>query len=172
MKYFILGVLFIFANISFAAKLSKSEVLKLMDKGRMSFEIKNMAKEEVVGRLMCMNGIEDKSLLYKMGSAKLQQMEKVIVQSYQMLYKYFDPEMLNVRYLDYSGYRYFIIFDFAKTRQCKLYIEELDPNCMDISCNRCESREKVLKRAERESKEGFVISDQYCEKVYNIKLKK
>lgn len=172
MRFVLLGILFIFTNTSFAEKLSKSEVLKLIDKGRMSFEIRNMAKEEVVGRLMCMNGIEDKNLLYKMGSAKLQQMEKVIIQSYQMLYKYFDPEMLNVRYLDYSGHRYFVIFDFARTRKCKLYIEELDPNCMDISCNRCESREQVLKRADRESKEGYLIDEKYCEKVYNIKFKK
>lgn len=165
-KYFI--ILFISFQVMAQEKLSSKEFLKAYDKGKVNFEIFPLARNLALGHLMSINQNPDPS---KYPNAILIEAEKALLKDYEARYKFFNKEMLNVRYLDYNGYRYFISFDFYGDRKCKYRVEKIDFDCGNPVCNtkKFDSYEELSKHPNADPN-GTIINDKYCEKIYNIKI--
>ena len=149
-------------------RLSSKEFLKAYDKGKVNFEIFPFTRNLALGYLMSINKNPDPS---KYPNALLIEAEKALLKDYEARYKFFNKEMLNVRYLDYGEYRYYISFDFYSDRKCKLRVEKIDFDCGNPVCDtkKFESYEELSKHPNADPN-GTVIDDKYCEKIYNIKI--
>ena len=149
-------------------RLSKDEFLKLYDKGKIKFDIMPLGKQLVQAQLMKISKIS-KADAGKIDLSMLTAIEKELVQMFKATYTYFNPEMLNVRYVDDGVWRYSVSFDFATTRKCILRIDKLNMACGNPICS---TEDVNPEKHPNVDYQGVVIDDKYCEKAYNIKLKK
>ena len=168
----ILKILFliIFSVSIFAQnpRLSKDEFLKMYDKGKIKFDVMPLGKQLVQAQLMKISKIS-KADSDKIELSMLTAIEKELIQMFKATYSYFQPEMMNVRYIDDGVWRYSISFDFATTRKCILRVDKLNMECGNPICS---SEETDPTKHSNVDYKGVVIDEKYCEKAYNIKIKK
>lgn len=149
-------------------KLSPDEFLKLIDRGKISFQVAPPYSRQVA--IAVMMGI-DPSIkdVRQIPESMLHGMAKSIEKNYQETLSYFHPEMLNIRYVDDKPYRYSITFDFLTTRKCTLRVDKLDMSCGNPICD---DEAKDPSSYPGVDLVGTVIDDKYCEQVYGIKIDK
>ena len=166
MKYLVALLILLNMNIAYskAYKLDKDEFLKAYDKGKVSFEIMPVTRYIVIATLMYINKTEDSS---QFPNELVLQMEDSLKKDWESKYRYYKPEFTNVRYLDYGEWRYYISFDYATTRKCTFRVEKIDPECGNPICGKT----KDPFSHPNADKDGQIIDDSYCEKIYGVKLK-
>lgn len=165
MKYLLLLTVMFSTSVFANKKLTKDEFLKLYDKGRIQFEIMPMMKQTIQAQLMQISKMTPGDS-GKVDLAVLTGIEKEMIKEFQRQYKYFDPEMLNLRYVDDNGYRYSFFFEFNSTRMCKFRADKLDMSCGNPVC----SENVDPAKSPNVDMAGTVIPDSYCEKAYRIKI--
>lgn len=150
-----------------SSKITKDEFLNLYDKGKIQFEIMPLMKQIIQAQLMQISQMTmaDAS---KVDMAILTGLEKEMIKEFTRQYKFFDPEMLNLRYVDDAGYRYSFFFEFNSSRKCKFRADKLDMSCGNPIC----STNVDPAKSPNVDMEGTVIPDSYCEKAYRIKIPK
>jgi len=146
-------------------KISAEEFTSLYDKGKLTFEIMPIGRNLALAILMNINKSTDKGSI---PNPLLIQIEKELVKDYQSKYIYFDPEFFNIRYIEDGPWRYSVSFDYATDKKCKLRVEKIDPKCGNPVCEAVENPQNHP----NVDINGTVIEDKYCEKIYNVKLKK
>lgn len=165
----IISLFFIIISINNAFskvyKLDKDEFLKAYDRGKVNFEIMPIARYVVLGTLMHINKSKDTT---QFPNELVIQMEEQIKKDWETQFRYYKEEFTNVRYLDYGEWRYFVSFDYATTRKCTLRIEKIDPECGNPIC----SNTKDPLSHPNADRDGQIIPDSYCEKIYGVKLDK
>ena len=119
----------------------------------------------VLATLMTINKTKDTS---QFPNGVVLKMEEALKADWASKYIHYNDEFTNVRYLDYGEWRYYITFDYATTRKCTFRVEKIDPNCGNPIC---EATEDPFSHPNAD-KDGQIIDDNYCEKIYGVKLKK
>ena len=168
MKKIILLLLFIFST-AYAEnpKLSKDEFLKAYDKGKIRFEIMPLGKQLVQAQLMKISKMSQADA-GKIDLSMLTSIENELIKMFKATYSYFNPEMLNVRYIDDGVWRYSVAFDYATSRKCILRVDKLNMECGNPICSYDDVNPEKHPNVDFG---GTVIEDKYCEKIYNIKIK-
>jgi hypothetical protein len=152
-------------NVLSAEKISKDDFLKLYDKNKIKFEIMPLMKQIIQGQIMKISELSMDDV-GKVDLATLSQIESKMLKEYERSYRFFKPEMLNVRYIDDSGYRYSFFFEFNSSRKCKFRADTLDMSCGNPVC----SADTNPANNSNADMMGTIIPDSYCEKAYNIKI--
>lgn len=152
-----------------ANKISSAEFIKKLDRGSIQFDIMPYARILVKSQLMGMMKTSDPEKI--IGESGIRQLEQEYVKGEQAKYRFFNPEMLNVRYIDDGEWRYMVTFDYASSRRCILRTEKLDSKCGNPVCGTPSSPEELAKHPNVDIN-GVVIADKYCEQIYNVKIPK
>lgn len=168
----ILSIFWLLASFSYAnSKVSVGDFLKTMDQNKVTFSIKSQARDIAVKQfqLFCMIQLESEGRTDKSectspvddGLINLN-IKQNVIPLHEREVVGFREEMLNVRYIDYKGFRYSVYYDFELTHSCTLQVEKLSSVCGEPVCG------NIFDKNFKESydSEKTSIDMKYCKKYY------
>lgn len=170
MKY-----LFIFLltfNVFAKEKISVDKFLKMIDNNEITFDIEPLGRSIAYIQLGSIYQLENDGKemnLSDIPEKVISDIEAILIEDFKSKYVYFDPKFLNVRYIVDKPYKYSVVFDFYNTKKCSFRVDTIDPKCGNPICDK---NLKSLDEAKNLDLKGTDIPDKYCEKLYNVNLKK
>jgi hypothetical protein len=165
-QLFLLTFLFgaILNSASAGDKITAKDIMSKIDAGRISWEIEPAVRTLAIATLMKIGEIKEPRQLSEKLIAGT---EQALVKQFQAQYIYFQPAMANVRYIQDGAWRYSVTFDFHTTRKCTFRAEKIDHSCGNPICN---PNVENPSQHQNIDKDGTIIPDSYCEKLYNLKI--
>lgn len=168
----IIYLFLIFTSFAHAnSKVSISDFLKTMDQNKVTFSIRSQARDIAIKQfqLFCQiqlesEGKSDKSeCLTKVDDSLINMnIKQNVIPLHEREVPGFREEMLNIRYIDYKGFRYSVYYDFESSHSCTLQIEKLSNVCGEPVCGNIFDKDfKEVYESEKTS-----IDMKYCLKYY------
>ena len=165
MKYKLLLLLSISLSVMSADryKLSPKEFLSKVDSNKITF--KTMDTLNLMAKATLVNIFKFKS--HKQVPVRMMvQYENIYRKNYQRQFTNYKDDYMHLRYIDSTGYRYSIAYDFATSKKCTLRISKIDSNCGNIICNPSVENAKDHPNVDYK---GTSIDMKYCKKLYDMR---